>query len=99
MRIGFFEVVLIVAVFLAAAFVWRWLRMSRNGTHREDEASGIDTSLARGRSRLWDIGLVLVLAGLGLLIAGYIVFLGLAKIFIWAVAILLIGVTILLLSR
>lgn len=101
MRFGAFEIVLIIAVISAAAYIWRWLGEGRGYEAADEEEETQEELMTEPppRSRLWDIGLVLVLGGLGLLAAGYIIFIGIAKIFIWAVLILFAGLSMLLLSR
>ena len=99
MRLGFFEVILIVAVLLSIAVVWRWLRQGGSEDAEENEGTGEEDPGTSGGWRVGAVGLILVLGGLGLLVIGYIIFIGLAKLFIWATAILLLGVAFLLLSR
>ena len=98
MRIGLFEVVLIIAVILSVAYIWRWLRDGRSDAGEAYENEGEEGSEAPGGG-LRSAGLILVLSGLGLLVIGYIVITGLASLFIWATAILLLGIAFLLLSR
>ncbi len=98
MRIGFFEVVLIGAILLSIAVVWRWLREGGYRQSDEENEPGEGSGLSFF-GRLGIVGVLFVLAGLGLLTISYILFIGLAKVFIWAVVILLFGVTFLLLSR
>ncbi len=97
MRIGLFEVVLIVAVLLSVAVVWRYLRQGDSGDAGDE--TGREGSGPSFFGRLGIVGVLLVLGGLGLLIVSYIIFVGLAKLFIWAVAIVLLGVAFLLMSR
>jgi hypothetical protein len=99
MRIGFFEVVLIVAVLLSIAVVWRWLREGRNGQGDDEKNEPGEGSGLSFFGRLGIVGVLFVLAGLGILTISYIIFIGLAKVFIWAVVIVLFGVAFLLLSR
>ena len=99
MRIGFFEIVLIIAVLLSIAVVWRWLRQGGSEDAEENEDKGEEGPRPSGGWRVGAVGLVLVLGGLGLLVIGYIIVAGLASLFIWATAILLLGVAFLLLSR
>jgi hypothetical protein len=92
MRLGFFEFVLILAVLLSALVVWRWFRQDQTGSDDGDSPPSM-------LGRIGLIGVLLVLGGLGLLFIGYIVLIGLAKMFIWAVAILFLGIAFLVLSR
>jgi hypothetical protein len=93
MRLGFFEIVLILAVLLSVLVIWRWMRQGNPGdTDDEDSPPSF-------LQRLGTIGILLVLGGLGLVFASYIILLGIAKMFIWAVAIVLLGMAFLLLSR
>jgi hypothetical protein len=99
MRFGALEIVLIVAVLLSVAVIWRWWRQGQSGA---DESYGGEVDEGRQPSffgRLGTIGILLVLAGLGLIVISYMVVIGLAKMFIWAVAIVLLGVAFMLLSR
>ena len=99
MRFGLLEIVLIAAVLLSVVVIWRWWRQGQSGA---DENYGGDDEENRQPSflgRLGTFGILLVLAGLGLIIISYMVVIGLAKMFIWAVAIVLLGVAFLLLSR
>ena len=95
MRLGFPEVVLIVAVLLSVLVIWRWMRQGGSGSGSYEE----DDSPPSFLQKIGRIGILLVLGGLGLILVGYIVLIGLAKMFIWAVAILLLGVAFLILSR
>ena len=99
MRIGFFEVVLIVAMLLSVAVIWRWLREGRYGDRDDEGAEGEEGTGPSFFGRLGIVGVLLVLGGLGLLVISYIIFTGLAKLFIGAVVILLLGVAFMLLSR
>lgn len=99
MRFGVLEIVLIAAVLLSVVVIWRWWRQGQSGA---DESYGSETEENRPPrflGRLGSFGILLVLAGLGLIIISYMVVIGLAKMFIWAVAIVLLGVAFLLLSR
>jgi hypothetical protein len=93
MRLGFLEVVLVVAVLLSVLVIWRWMRQDGSAS------SSDDNSPASFLQKIGTIGILLVLGGLGLILVGYIVLIGLAKMFIWAVAILFLGVAFLVLSR
>jgi len=95
MRLGFFEIVLIVAVLLSVLVIWRWMRQGGAGSGGCED----DGSPPSFLQKIGTIGILLVLGGLGLILAGYIILIGLAKMFIWAVAILFIGAALLLLSR
>ena len=94
MRLGFFEIVLIVAVLLSVLVIWRWFR--QGGAAGNDD---VEDSRPSFLQRIGAIGVVLVLGGLGLILASYIILIGIAKMFIWAVAIVLLGMAFLLLSR
>jgi hypothetical protein len=93
MRIGFFETVLVVAVLLSVLVIWRWMRQGGSA------ASADDNSPPSFLQKIGTIGILLVLGGLGLILVGYIVLIGLAKMFIGAVAILFLGLAFLILSR
>ena len=95
MRLGFFEILLIVAVLLSVLVIWRWMRQGGPGSG----GYGDDDSPPSFLQKIGIIGILLVLGGLGLILIGYIILIGLAKMFIWAVAILLLGVAFLVLSR
>ena len=95
MRLGFPEIVLIVVVLLSVLVIWRWMRQGGSGSDGYED----DGSPPSFLQKIGTIGILLVLGGLGLILAGYIVLIGLAKLFIWAVAILLLGVAFLILSR
>jgi hypothetical protein len=92
-RLGFLEIVLIVAVLLSVAVIWRWMRQGASAGSAED---GSPPSFLQ---KIGTIGILLVLGGLGLILVGYVVLIGLAKMFIWAIAILFLGVAFLVLSR
>jgi hypothetical protein len=95
MRIGFFEFILILAVFLSVLVIWRWMRLGGPvlGNPADD---GAPPSFLQ---KIGTIGVLLVLGGLGLIFIGYVVLIGLAKMFIGAVVIILLGVAFLVLSR
>jgi len=78
MRLGFPEIVLIVAVLLSVLVIWRWMRQDASGSYRDDD------SPPSFLQKIGTIGILLVLGGLGLILVGYIVLIGLAKMFIWA---------------
>lgn len=92
MRIGFFEIVLILAVLLSVLVVWRWFRQGQSGAEDSDS-----TSSFLGQIGL--IGVLLALGGVGLLLLSYVILIGLAKMFIWALMILIIGIAFIVLSR
>ncbi|MEN8615250.1 hypothetical protein ABFB09_08260 [Dehalogenimonas sp. THU2] len=99
MKIGIFEAVIIVAVLLTVVYVWRWLGEGRSGVDEGYEDEDEESSAPSGSPPLRVAGLMFVLGGLGLLIASYVIIMGLASMFIWATAILLLGIALLLLSR
>ena len=93
MRLGFPEILLSVAVLLSALVIWRWMRQGGTSGPADDD------SPPSFLQKIGTIGILLVLGGLGLILVGYIVLIGLAKMFIWAVAILILGIALVVLSR
>ncbi|XUW99974.1 MAG: hypothetical protein TUN42_08765 [Dehalogenimonas sp.] len=92
MRLGFLEFVLIVIVLLSILVIWRWMR--QGGTEETD-----DNSPPSFLQKIGTVGILLVVGGLGLILVGYIILVSLAKVFIWAVVILVLGLAFLVLSR
>ncbi|APV44970.1 hypothetical protein Dform_01649 [Dehalogenimonas formicexedens] len=94
MRLGLLEIVLTVIVLLSVLVVWRWMRQGG-----PDSGAGDGGPVSSFLQKIGTIGILLVVGGLGLILVGYIVLIGLAKMFIWAVAILVLGLAFLVLSR
>jgi hypothetical protein len=93
MRFGFLEGILVIVLLLSVLVIWRWMRQGDSAGSAED---GSPPSFLQ---KIGTIGILMVLGGLCLILVGYIVLIGLAKMFMWAVAILFLGVAFLVLSR
>jgi len=105
MRLGILEIIIIIAVIIAAAFIARILRISHN-TDRQNGESPTDVLVKQVKkstknpfSFLRRTGIALVLTGVIILLAGIAMFKWAFQSYYWSFIIVVIGIVLLFLSR
>ena len=105
MRLGILEIVIIIAVIIAAAFIARILRTGRNTDHQNGESptdilvKQVEKSTNKTFGFLRRAGIALVLTGVIILLAGIAMFRWAFQSYYWSFIIVVIGIVLVFLSR
>ena len=105
MRLGILEIVIIIAVIIAAAFITRIIRTSRNADRQKEESptdvlvKQVNTSTNKTSSFLHRSGIALILTGAIILFAGIGMFRWAFQSYYWSFIIVVIGIVLVILFR
>ena len=105
MRLGILEIVIIIAVIIAAAFITRIIRTSRSADRQNGESTTdilvkqVKTSTNRTFGFLHRAGIALVLTGVIILFAGIAMFRWAFQSYYWSFIIVVIGIVLVILFR